>query len=186
MTSTFLITSSPLLGAVLHGAGLGGLFAAAVLTRARLRGWTIDEPWGATAWSLLGAFLVARSSRSSAGRGFPSSSRQPCWVTYSSMLRTRASCRAASSTAASSAAGSSPSSRTGALAASAAAISVRAFRSNASSALVFSRWACAPCLKTLLFPMGAGGAGRRFARLFGWRPGPGPFFFIGPPPRPCA
>lgn len=56
MTSTFLIASSPLLGAVLHGAGLGGLLGAAVLTRARLRGWTIDEPWGVTAaWSLLGA-----------------------------------------------------------------------------------------------------------------------------------
>lgn len=49
MTSTFLNASSPLLGAVLHGAGLGGLIAAAVLTRARLLGWTIDEPWGVTA-----------------------------------------------------------------------------------------------------------------------------------------
>lgn len=60
MTSTFLNASSPLLGAVLHGAGLGGLIAAAVLTRARLLGWTIDEPWGVTAaWSLLGALAGA-------------------------------------------------------------------------------------------------------------------------------
>lgn len=56
MTTTFLVASSPLLAAVLHGAALGGLAAAVVLTRARLRGWEVSEPWAITAaWSLLGA-----------------------------------------------------------------------------------------------------------------------------------
>jgi len=42
--------------AVLHGAAIGGLTAAAVLTRARLRGLLISEPLAITAaWSLLGA-----------------------------------------------------------------------------------------------------------------------------------
>lgn len=58
MTTTFVSASSPLLAAVLHGAALGGLIAAAVLTRARLRGWVVAEPWAITAaWSLLGAAI---------------------------------------------------------------------------------------------------------------------------------
>lgn len=57
MTTTSLPTS-PLLAAVLHGAALGGLAAAVVLTRARLRGWNVTEPWAITAaWSLLGAAI---------------------------------------------------------------------------------------------------------------------------------
>lgn len=56
MTTTSLAASSPFLAAVLHGAALGGLAAAIVLTRARLRGWDVAEPWAITAaWSLLGA-----------------------------------------------------------------------------------------------------------------------------------
>lgn len=69
MTATDLSTSTPLLTALLHGAALGGLLAAAVLTRARLRGWIVAEPWAVTAaWSLLGAasgalyLLVAHAS----------------------------------------------------------------------------------------------------------------------------
>lgn len=55
MTTTFLSVSSSLLSAV-DGAAVGGLSAAAVLTRARMRGWTVSEPWAITAaWSLLGA-----------------------------------------------------------------------------------------------------------------------------------
>lgn len=58
MTTTFLSASSPLLAAVLHGAALGGLIAAAVLTRARLLGWAVAEPWAITAaWSLIGATI---------------------------------------------------------------------------------------------------------------------------------
>lgn len=60
MTTTFLSASSTLLTAVLHGAALGGLVAAAVLSRARLRGWAVSEPWAITAaWSLLGAVVAA-------------------------------------------------------------------------------------------------------------------------------
>lgn len=56
MTTTVLSASSSLLTAVLHGAALGGLIAAAVLTRARMRGRVVSEPWAITAaWSLLGA-----------------------------------------------------------------------------------------------------------------------------------
>lgn len=56
MTTTSLAVSSPVLAAVLHGAAVGGLAAAGVLTRARLRGWDVAEPWAITAaWSLLGA-----------------------------------------------------------------------------------------------------------------------------------
>lgn len=56
MTTTSFSVSSSLLTAMLHGAALGGLIAAAVLTHARLRGWLISEPWAITAaWSLLGA-----------------------------------------------------------------------------------------------------------------------------------
>ena len=55
MTTTLLSASSALLAGVLHGAALGGLISAAVLTRSRLRGWTVSEPWAITAvWSLLG------------------------------------------------------------------------------------------------------------------------------------
>lgn len=58
MTTTYPPASSALLAAVLHGAALGGLFAAAVLTRGRLRGWTVTEPWAITAaWSLLGGIV---------------------------------------------------------------------------------------------------------------------------------
>lgn len=58
MTTTFLSASSSLLAAVLHGAALGGLIAAAVLTRARLRGWAVSKPWAiSAAWSLLGAAI---------------------------------------------------------------------------------------------------------------------------------
>lgn len=58
MTTTDLPASSALLSAVLHGAALGGLVAAAVLTHARTRGWTVSEPWAITAaWSLLGAAI---------------------------------------------------------------------------------------------------------------------------------
>lgn len=60
MTTTSLSASSSLLAAVLHGAALGGLIAAAVLTRARMRRWAVDEPWAITAaWSLLGALTGA-------------------------------------------------------------------------------------------------------------------------------
>lgn len=45
MTTTYVPASSALLDAVLHGAALGGLIAAAVLTWARLGGWRIAEPW---------------------------------------------------------------------------------------------------------------------------------------------
>lgn len=56
MTTTCLPAASPLLIAVLHGSAMGGLIAAAVLTYARARGWTVTEPWAITAaWSLLGA-----------------------------------------------------------------------------------------------------------------------------------
>ncbi|MGD9735971.1 MAG: hypothetical protein AB7V58_10250 [Solirubrobacterales bacterium] len=57
MTTTYLPASSWLVtAAVLHGAALGGIIAAAVLTRARLHGWNVAEPWAITAaWSLLGA-----------------------------------------------------------------------------------------------------------------------------------
>lgn len=55
MTTTYLPTSFALLTAVLHGAALGGVIAAAVLTRARLHGWRVAEPWAITAaWSLVG------------------------------------------------------------------------------------------------------------------------------------
>ena len=58
MTTTSLAASSPFLAAVLHGAALGGLAAAVVLTRARLRGWDITAPWAITAaWSLMGAVV---------------------------------------------------------------------------------------------------------------------------------
>lgn len=58
MTTTSLPAVSPLLAAVLHGAALGGLAAAVVLTRARLRGWDVSEPWAITAaWTLLGAMV---------------------------------------------------------------------------------------------------------------------------------
>lgn len=58
MTTTCLPASFSLLTAVLHGAALGGLLAATVLTRARLRGWAVAELWAITAaWSLLGAAL---------------------------------------------------------------------------------------------------------------------------------
>jgi hypothetical protein len=57
MTTIFL-SASLSLDAVLQGAGLGGLVAAAVLTRARLRGWPVSAPWAITAvWSLLGAAI---------------------------------------------------------------------------------------------------------------------------------
>lgn len=60
MTTTSLSASSSLLAAVLHGAALGGLVAAAVLTRARVRRWAVPEPWAITAaWSLLGAVTGA-------------------------------------------------------------------------------------------------------------------------------
>jgi hypothetical protein len=60
MTTTSLSASSSLLAAVLHGAALGGLVAAAVLTRARVRRWAVTEPWAVTAtWSLLGALTGA-------------------------------------------------------------------------------------------------------------------------------
>lgn len=58
MTTTYLPVTAPLLTAALHGAA-GGLIAAAVLTRARLRDWTVPEPWAITAaWSLLGAAIA--------------------------------------------------------------------------------------------------------------------------------
>lgn len=58
MTTTSLTASTPILAALLHGAALGGLAAAVVLTRARLRGWDVSEPWAITAaWSLLGATI---------------------------------------------------------------------------------------------------------------------------------
>lgn len=60
MTSTYLSASTPLLSTLLHGTGLGGLAAAAVLTRARLHHWNVSEPWAITAaWSLLGAGVAA-------------------------------------------------------------------------------------------------------------------------------
>lgn len=61
MTTTSLSASSSLLAAVLHGAALGGLVAAAVLTRARVRRWAVRrEPWAIiAAWSLLGALTGA-------------------------------------------------------------------------------------------------------------------------------
>lgn len=60
MTTTSLSASSSLLAAVLHGAALGGLVAAVVLTRARVRRWAVTEPWAITAaWSLLGAVTGA-------------------------------------------------------------------------------------------------------------------------------
>lgn len=63
MTTTSLPAPSPLLAAVLHGAALGGLVAAVVLTRARLRGWYVAEPWAVTAaWSLLGAVVGLASA----------------------------------------------------------------------------------------------------------------------------
>lgn len=59
MTTTYLPVTAPLLTAALHGAAVGGLIAAAVLTRARLRDWTVPEPWAITAaWSLLGAAIA--------------------------------------------------------------------------------------------------------------------------------
>jgi len=59
MTSTSLLATCPLLTVVLHGAAIGGLIAAGVLTRARVRGWTVTEPWAITAaWSLAGAGLA--------------------------------------------------------------------------------------------------------------------------------
>lgn len=58
MTTISLLASSTLLASVLHGAALGGLAAAAVLTRAHMRGWVVSAPWAVTAaWSLLGAAL---------------------------------------------------------------------------------------------------------------------------------
>ncbi len=58
MTTTSLSAPSSLLAAVLHGAALGGLVAAAVLTRARMRRRAVREPWAITAaWSLLGAVI---------------------------------------------------------------------------------------------------------------------------------
>lgn len=58
MTTTDLPAPSSLVTAVLHGAALGGLIAAAVVTRARLRGWEVGQPWATTAaWSLLGAAM---------------------------------------------------------------------------------------------------------------------------------
>lgn len=58
MTTTSLTASTPILAALLHGAALGGLAAALVLTRARLRSWDVSEPWAITAaWSLLGAAI---------------------------------------------------------------------------------------------------------------------------------
>lgn len=58
MTATFLLASSSLVTAVLHGAALGGLIAAGVLMRARVHGWNVDEPWAITAaWSVLGACM---------------------------------------------------------------------------------------------------------------------------------
>jgi len=66
MTTSSVPASSTLLAAVLHGAALGGLVAAAVLTRAQLRGWLVSAPWAVTAaWSLLGA-VVGRPSSSCA------------------------------------------------------------------------------------------------------------------------
>lgn len=60
MTTTCLSSSPSLLIAVLHGATLGGVAAAVVLTRARLRGWQIAEPWaGTAAWTLLGSVVLA-------------------------------------------------------------------------------------------------------------------------------
>lgn len=59
MTTTCPSSSASLLTAVLHGAALGGAAAAIVLTRARLRGWPIAEPWAITAaWSLLGSVAL--------------------------------------------------------------------------------------------------------------------------------
>lgn len=59
MTTTCLSSSPSLLIAVLHGAALGGVAAAIVLTRARLRRWRIGEPWAVTAaWSLLGSVVL--------------------------------------------------------------------------------------------------------------------------------
>lgn len=59
MTTIVLSASSSLLTGLLHGAALGGLIAAAVLTRARMLGWSVTEPWAITAaWSLLGAVVA--------------------------------------------------------------------------------------------------------------------------------
>lgn len=58
MTTTSLTASTPILAALLHGAALGGVVAAVVLTRARLRGWDVSAPWAITAaWSLLDATI---------------------------------------------------------------------------------------------------------------------------------
>jgi hypothetical protein len=56
MTTIYLPAALSFVTAVLHGAAVGGVIAAGVLTRARLRGWNVAEPWAITAaWSLAGA-----------------------------------------------------------------------------------------------------------------------------------